>query len=149
MTERSIKTIPESLRYGTICVDSYDDKIPVGRLRYGPQGTEKAFRGLMQLLLQTESALQDTDFPAEYMHPRRFRPPAADETPADEPPGKFPPGQLATFRLKILFRQNAGWQGMLCWVDSGQEQAFRSVLELATLLDSALDGGNEPLTRPT
>ena len=147
MTERSIKTIPESLRYGTICVDSYDDKIPVGRLRYGPQGTEKAFRGLMQLLLLTENALQETNSPGAYMQPRRFRP-AAEMPPTDGPHEKFPPGRLATFRLQVLFRQNAGWQGMLCWVDSGQEQAFRSVLELATLLDSALDGGNEPLTRP-
>ena len=47
-------------------------------------------------------------------------------------------GEKATFFLKVLFRQNAGWQGSVTWLEGGQEQSFRSVLELLGLLDSAL-----------
>ena len=141
MITKSIKPIPEPLRYGTISVDSYDDKVPVGRLWYGHFSHEKPFRGLMQLLLLTESAMRDMDFPESYMQPRRFSP--ARDVPAEDSAAgvseKSSPGRLATFRIKIMFRQNAGWQGTLAWVDGGQEEAFRSVLEMAMLLDSALD----------
>ncbi|MBQ3122632.1 MAG: hypothetical protein IJC14_00585 [Firmicutes bacterium] len=47
-------------------------------------------------------------------------------------------GKLATFNIKILFRQNASWQGLCGWLEGKQEQSFRSVLELFFLLHSAL-----------
>ena len=141
MITKSVKPIPEPLRYGTISVDGYDDKVPVGRLWYAHFAQEKPFRGLMQLLLLTDGAMQEMDYPATYMQPRRFSP--AKDTPVRESAAtageKSVPGRLATFRIKVMFRQNAGWQGTLAWVEGGQEQAFRSVLEMAMLLDSALD----------
>lgn len=45
---------------------------------------------------------------------------------------------IAAFQIKILFRQNATWQGNLLWLDGQQEAQFRSVLELLELLDSVL-----------
>ena len=47
-------------------------------------------------------------------------------------------GKLATFALRILFRQNASWQGSVTWLEGGQEQSFRSVLELVMLFSNAL-----------
>ena len=40
--------------------------------------------------------------------------------------------------MRILFRQNASWQGELLWMEKNARQSFRSVLELITLMDSAL-----------
>ena len=51
-------------------------------------------------------------------------------------------GKLATFYVRILFRQNASWQGSVAWLEGGSEQRFRSVLELLLLLDSALTSVN-------
>ena len=42
-------------------------------------------------------------------------------------------------RVRILFRQNASWQGTVLWSEGSQEERFRSALELALLLDSALE----------
>lgn len=47
--------------------------------------------------------------------------------------------KLATFYVRILFRQNASWQGTVLWSEGSQEERFRSALELALLLDSALE----------
>ena len=52
-------------------------------------------------------------------------------------------GRLATFELKILFRQHASWQGTIVWKEGRQEQSFRSVLELVHLMDSALRATEE------
>ena len=35
-------------------------------------------------------------------------------------------GKLATFYVRILFRQNASWQGTVLWSEGGQEERFRS-----------------------
>ena len=48
------------------------------------------------------------------------------------------PGRLAPFIVRILFRQNASWQGSVVWVEGRQEERFRSALELVLLMDSAL-----------
>ncbi|MBR5319181.1 MAG: hypothetical protein IKU46_06265 [Peptococcaceae bacterium] len=45
---------------------------------------------------------------------------------------------IATFKVKVLFRQSASWQGKLIWIEGKQEIAFRSALELVKLMDSAL-----------
>jgi hypothetical protein len=47
-------------------------------------------------------------------------------------------GKVATFATKVLFRQNASWQGSVSWVEGQREEAFRSVLELLFLIDSAI-----------
>ncbi|MBP3332948.1 MAG: hypothetical protein J6M35_02775 [Clostridia bacterium] len=56
----------------------------------------------------------------------------------ENPREEFKEGALATFSLKILFRQNASWQGSIYWHDGRQEERFRSVLDLLLLIDSAL-----------
>ena len=45
---------------------------------------------------------------------------------------------IATFAVKVLFRQGANWQGKLAWTEGNTEMAFRSVLEMVKLMDSAL-----------
>lgn len=46
----------------------------------------------------------------------------------------------ATFVVKVLYRQNATWQGTVQWVEKNLERPFRSELELLQLMNSAGDG---------
>ena len=45
---------------------------------------------------------------------------------------------IATFKVKVIFRQGASWQGKLSWTEGKEEVSFRSALELIKLMDSAL-----------
>lgn len=46
-----------------------------------------------------------------------------------------------TFILEVNDNQNQSWQGTVDWVQGQKKEAFRSVMELLRLLDSAV--GNE------
>jgi hypothetical protein len=120
-----------------VCVDSYADSIPAGRV-YNPAlrgGTE--FRGVIQFLHQMSDLLDGMRFPQPFMATRSFAP--AEEVPegvrTEEESRR---GAAATFAVRILFRQNASWQGSVTWMETGREESFRSVLELLLLMDSAL-----------
>lgn len=118
--------------YTTVCVDSCEGHVQKGRLYHpGLQG-ELPFHGLTQFFLYMEQLLDgETPFPAP-VSASRFSSPRSMQQPQ---------GKRATFLVKILFRQNAGWQGSVLWVEKGQEESFRSELELALLMDSALESG--------
>ena len=127
-------------RTTVICIDSYNDCVPVGRF-YNPNYTEgKAFTSLRHLLVQMEDMLDSMRFPQSFTAARAFG--------SFVEPGKVRPsgkenqeGKLATFSVRILFRQNASWQGSVAWLEGKQEESFRSVLELILLMDSALQSG--------
>ena len=46
---------------------------------------------------------------------------------------------FATFRLQIYFRKFDTWQGIIACTDSGNSNAFRSVLEMTLMMDSELE----------
>ena len=48
-------------------------------------------------------------------------------------------GELATFYIKIRFRQNSSWQGNITWREGGKTEDFRSVFELLKIIDSAFE----------
>lgn len=48
-------------------------------------------------------------------------------------------GKLATMRMRVMFRQNASWQGTIKWVEEDLQEEFRSVLELMLLIDSIFE----------
>lgn len=45
----------------------------------------------------------------------------------------------ATFSVQILFRQNCSWQGEIVWFEGEKRLRFRSLLEMITLMDEALN----------
>ena len=127
-------------RTTVVCVDSYDDGVLTGRM-YNPglQNGER-FHGLMQFLIKMEDLLDTLQFPQPFMDSRGFSPARgqAASAPVSE---QRKQGERATFALKVLFRQNASWQGSVTWLEGGREESFRSVLELVLLMDSALSSG--------
>ena len=44
-----------------------------------------------------------------------------------------------SFEIEILFRQNYSWQGKVRWPAGRKEAAFRSVLELITIIEMILE----------
>lgn len=125
-----------------VCVDSYENHLFDGRLIYGKPQQERPFLNLMQLLLEMEKYMDDTDKPPSAMEKRVFAKvddlsdliPEQDYKVINEVEGK-----IATFNIHILFRQNASWQGSISWIEGNSEMTFRSALELITLMASALE----------
>jgi len=123
-------------RTTTVCIDSYADGVLNGRF-YNPYlSGGSSFESVMQFLTKMEKALDTMDFPRAFTATRTFAPlPDHDLSPPEE---EFTAGKLATFTIRILFRQNASWQGSVVWQEGRREQSFRSVLELLFLFDNAL-----------
>ena len=119
-----------------IYVDSYHQGTLQGRF-YNPILNEgHSFESLSQFITKMEQILNGSEFPKAYSSARTFSP-QTEQPP--EPSGiVYEDGKLASFALRILFRQNASWQGSILWLDNNQEQRFRSVLELILLFDNAL-----------
>ena len=133
----SEKVRGEEYRSTTVCIDAYQSGVPIGRF-YNPSSKNGiAFHGITSFLLEMEQLLDRMELPKSFTAPRTFAIPSPQDS---EPPPEQPPqGSLATFRLRILFRQNASWQGSVTWVEGRQAQSFRSVLELMKLIHSALE----------
>ena len=123
-------------RTTVVCIDSYEKRVPEGRF-YNPHYPEGVrFHGVVDLLTKMENMLDQMRFPQPFSCVRTFseapvsEPKAPDGTTAHE-------GELATLAVRVLFRQNASWQGSVTWLEEDREESFRSVLELILLLDSA------------
>ena len=130
------KVWSEEYRTILICVDSYHYGTLQGRF-YSPFLNEgQSFQSLSQFIAKMEQTLDGMEFPKAYTVTRTFSPPP--EKPPGPPGTVYQDGKLASFALRILFRQNASWQGSITWLDQNQEQSFRSVLELILLFDNAL-----------
>ena len=124
-----------------VCVDGYDEHgVLSGRL-YNPYLTEgEQFCSLMEFIRKMEGLLDGTRLPQAYASPRTFT--AVPETaPGTPPESTVREGAVGTFALRVLFRQNASWQGGITWLEGGKEEKFRRALELFHLMDSALRGG--------
>ena len=123
-----------------IYVDSYDNGVPTGRFHIASKREAVPFHSLSQLLLGINRCLDEENFPQAFSELRKFQSPR-------KPFGSLlggavqKKGELATFSVRLLFRQNASWQGMITWVENDMEEYFRSVLELIMLLDNAMTSG--------
>lgn len=128
--------VPTEQKVSVIHITSYEDKNFQGTLQNAYFEERQVFRNLTQLLFLIES-LQDTlQYPQRGMEARRFK---SQATTLDLPKVEAPAGEtLATFKLQLLFRQNASWQGNVVWMEKGTEAQFRSALELVSLMDSVL-----------
>ncbi len=135
------RTWGEEYRTTTVCIDSYENAVLKGRL-YNPYLKEgKKFQSGTQFLIEMEQMLDRMNFPASFTATRTFAALPEYET---GPPAKPPPdGVVATFTIRILFRQHASWQGSITWLEGRQEQSFRSVLELLLLMDSAIQANEK------
>jgi len=129
----------EAYRTTQVCIDSYEHGVPVGCFyNLGQEDEVHSFNSLSQMLVGMEHMLDSIRYPQAFTAKRSFA--ALPELrPGGQPGQKAREGQLATFVIRILFRQHTSWQGSVTWVETKGEQTFRSVLELILLMDSALN----------
>lgn len=139
------KMVSELLKTGFISIDSYEDKCFNGHVHYPAFESETKFSNAMQMLGAIEKAVDELGYTDSYCEMRSFVPMAESPLSGEKAAAQnHPPrGALATFKVKIIFMQNATWQGTIFWEESGEEQNFRSVLEMLKLMDSALESVGE------
>ncbi|MBP3334045.1 MAG: hypothetical protein J6M35_08380 [Clostridia bacterium] len=120
-----------------VCIDEYDNKTPIGRIynAYFEEGVN--FHSTIELLLTLESMLESMNWPQSYSERRLFK--SVEDAPEPKKAeNEIREGKLATFSLRILFRQNSSWQGELVWHEGNQSESFRSAFELLMLINSAM-----------
>ncbi len=134
------KMVSENMRSCIIRVEGYDNKNLQGIFYNLYYGTEVVFESLTKLLLLMEELMDELDCPQASLKGKRFD--IAYKVPERSNislvSSKSDRDALATFRIKVLFRQGASWQGTIEWLEEKLETSFRSVLELIKLMDSAL-----------
>ncbi len=132
-----------SYRTTVVCVDSYAGGALAGRFYHPSCPNGERFSSLSRFFRKMEDMLDGLQFPQAFTAARAFAelPEGREEALADE--SLRQEGKLATFAVRILFRQNASWQGSVTWLEKNREESFRSVLELILLMDSALEAGQE------
>ena len=130
------RTWSDESRTLLICADSYEHSILQGRFYNSFLQKGECFESLSQLITKIEQTLDGMEYPKPYTIIRTFSP--TRQKPQVPSGTVYQNGKLASFSVKILFRQNASWQGSVTWIDTNQEQSFRSTLELILLFDSAL-----------
>lgn len=137
MSIASRNVVPELWKTSIIQVQSYTNKNLQGVL-YSPYWNVRLeFQNLTQLLFLMEEQMDHMKFPQKSTQDRCF-----GSNPQKEESVRLVRDTerevMATFQVKVLFRQSASWQGKLFWSEGKQEIAFRSALELVKLMDSAL-----------
>lgn len=139
MALTAISNISESMKTIQICVNSYKNKNLSGVIYHPSAPSGLQFDNLMQLLLQVENILDTISFPKASTERRRFTKIQKTGKSHEAALPEVQSGKLATFFVRMIFRQNASWQGSVIWSEGSSEEAFRSALELIMLIDSALE----------
>lgn len=139
------RMIANEYRTTIVCIDAYQNDVPEGMVFNPYLSGAVRFESLMQLILQIDGLLDVIKFPQSFNKTRAFAPVSMPPSTV-RPDQAEPKGKLATFLVKIIFRQNASWQGSVIWKEQRREESFRSALELLFLMNSALvweEGANE------
>ncbi|MCI2056287.1 MAG: hypothetical protein LKJ86_03980 [Oscillibacter sp.] len=132
------KTLGNEFRTTMICVDAFGPDRFSGRIFNPYLDGGEVFTCLMQMLLKMDTLLDQMRFPQSFAARREFSPTQPQPVGTESAEGAAE-GKLATFAVRVMFRQNASWQGSVQWLEGGREESFRSVLELLFLINSALD----------
>ena len=121
-----------------VCVDSSEKGVWTGRYYNSSLKKGESFRSLVDFLMKMEKTLDQMYFPQSFSAVRRFTQEEETEL-IGASNEECQTGKAATFLLRILFRQNASWQGSILWLEGKREESFRSVLELVFLMNDALN----------
>ena len=136
-----LKVWGNEYRTTMVCIDSYENSVPTGRLLNPSLESGRSFTSLVGFLREMDALLDSMKLPQSFSAARSFQKSISGSGGRSQPVQESSQGKLATFAVRIIFRQNASWQGSVTWLEGEQEESFRSALELVLLMDSALRGG--------
>lgn len=130
----------EAFKTSIIAVDKYNSKEFSAKL-YNPfyrQSIE--ITSLQHLIKRLDILMDEIGCPMSGMEKRSFvkHRKVSKKAMFIGDKSQTPKGEIATFAMRIQYRNNASWQGSLRWIEGDAEEYFRSVLELFWLIDSAL-----------
>ena len=138
----TLKFIPDAMKTSIIKVFRYENQQVQGSFYNLYYGEEIKFDNLMQLLLIMENMMDEIRYPAPAVESRliyKKRGFSHEALSYDLLPGADGKHEvLETFRIRVLYRQNASWQGTISWKTAGQTYHFRSALELFKMMDNVL-----------
>ena len=118
-----------------VCVDSMDGNLFSGSYYSPYTACSRKFSCLFDLVYDVDCLLN------EMGNVRSWRKSMItdDSDPAEPTDTAFAVsmrGRIATFRIMIVFRQNASWQGMITWIEGRDEESFRSILDMSLFMRS-------------
>ncbi|WP_242984565.1 hypothetical protein [Clostridium sp. chh4-2] len=128
----------------SIAIDSYENKKIIGRIYHASRDTAIPFEGLIEMARFMECIFDEINYPMPSMDQRNFNKiknlPKMEVKTSDYVGDTVVKGGLMTVKLSIKHRYNASWQGIIKFVESGEEYGFISFLELVKLLNKHLQG---------
>jgi len=130
--------------FGTIglCIDECNEETLRGRMIVPVCKEPVEFKSLNKLVALIGEALDKAGVPHAFMEFRVFEKRQKTSSLGEDDQALYEhqsySGKIATFLIKILYRQNASWQGKVTWVEKGKTEKFRSALELFVLIESTL-----------
>lgn len=147
--EENVKLSGDVVSHFMVYVDSADSGILSGMFFNDYMDKPANFCDLTQLFLLMDSWSNKMNCPKEYFEPRYFV--KEEEEKKSRQAEEIKPlsafqkrrntrecGNLATFKIDILFRQNASWQGNISWQEKRSQVSYRSLLELMRIIVSAV-----------
>lgn len=132
-SEKQPQGIPEE-PICRVAVDDYAERRMQGRISYAAKEQEVPFGSIMELVEQM-------DVLADCLSNQK-----EEKLPLQICSSYLNQGRAATFLIRLLFLENATWQGMVYWREAGRRINFRSFLELIQIMDATLadvDGLNQ------
>lgn len=115
---------PCRMNEAILLVTSYNNGQMHGWLTHSRSDSPIEIHSVPHLLFSIEDFLMREDRMISY---HAFEPTGLDKLPG-----------IATLRIRVLFRENYTWQGLLTWEDQQKEASFRSIWELIQILDEIL-----------
>lgn len=134
----------------TIKVTSCLNSSLQGELQHVLSGQVNYFRSFLEMVFLIDERLEELGLPQPNLEMRSWRHPylvkkeevnLIDNSAENE---NFKNIGGSEFLVRVLFRQNASWQGEVHWLDSDEKKNFRSLLELIVLLQEAMDKTSKP-----
>ena len=131
-------------------LNSYCNRTVQGEITHVSSGQLFHFRSLLGMAFLIDERLEELGLPQRSVEMRSWQHPdlvkkeeviLADNT-SDIESLKQVGG--SEFLVRVLFRQNASWQGEVHWLDTNEKKYFRSFLELILLLQEAMDKTGNP-----
>lgn len=142
--------IRNEMCYIRICIDEYDNGEIRGRLFNAYYKDALFFDNAMEMIRKLDEIFNTFGYPHATMdlrtleteaerNLRRSKPSRVRVAPGTKLYTHNVSGNEATLKLRVMFRQNASWQGTVRWVEEELEENFQSVLELMLLIDSVFN----------
>lgn len=135
--------------YIHICVDEYKEGEVSGRIYNASLNEPQYYYSVLEMIKCMDSIFNNLDYPHAGMNLRSFINIARQENVVKGAPAKIKnqpqmpvkrftvKGKAATFRVRVVFRQNASWQGFINWIERDITEEFKSCLEFLEIFDSA------------